>query len=189
MGLLDRFLGGGDDEEEDEEWSDETPIEETWVDEEDDDEWEEDEDWEEEEDEGPREWDTAYKFLDDALQQVGFSGCNEFVKKAMVYKINRSPMYRDRVKVGRETMQMVADTMNSINHMNGQESRGYDELADELQAANRLIDEVEQFSNKEEQMAYDIMGLAQDAIDVYANKKGGAPGNVQTSSEVSNQEL
>lgn len=187
MGLLDRFLGGSGEEEDD--GFDDEEFESTDFDEEDDEEWEEWDDPEDEEEE-LQEWDTAYKFLDDALQARGFSGANEFVAKAMVYRINKSPRFRDRFKVGNETMQMVTQTMGQMEQLQGGDGSDYEQLANELQSANKLIDEVDKFSDEEDQMVWELTNLASEFMDVYADKKGGGSGGtVQTGTKQSEQPL
>ena len=147
--------------------------------------------WEEEEFSEPeiQEWDSAYKFADDALQFYGFAGVNEWVKKAMVREINRSTLYRDRIKVGRQTMNLVNETVTEMNQLTGQNDKGYEELAHELESANRLIDEVEKFNDKEEQMVREITGVFGQFVDAYASRQQSGASGVNATTQTSQEEL
>lgn len=186
MGLMDRLLGGDSDKSDEyDEWDEEAEDDEL------DDEW--DEDWDEDEagDDEDDEWDTPYQFLDEMLQHRGFGGANEFTKKAMVYRINRSPLFRDRIKVGNQTMQMVNNTMQMQEEMfGGGSGSNYGQLAEELEEGKRLIDAVEEFGPDEEsQLAWEITGLASDFFEVWADRQGGATGAVASQTKSSDEPL
>jgi len=186
MGLLSKIkdtVTGGGEQEIEEEWE---GADEEWEDGED--EWEDDDEWEDEETEVET-WDTYYQFADDALQMRGFAGCNEFVKKAMIFKINRDPANRDRIKTGRQTMQMVGDTMEIIEGISDDGEDDWETKAEKLENAARVKSAIEDFQNKEEQMVRDIMGVARDAIDTYADRAPQQVGDVDTSTKRRDEEL
>ena len=187
MGLMDKVKGvfGGGEEEDtvDEEW-------EIGDDEFEDDDWEEDDEWEDDdEEEEMQTWDTYYQFADDALQHRGFSGVNEFVKKAMVFRINRDPANRDRIKTGRQTMQMVGDTMEIIDSIGDDDNDDWETKAEKLENAARVKSAIDDFQNKEEEMVRDIMGIAQNAVNTWADKSEMPTGSVDTTTRTSSEEL
>lgn len=186
MGLMNRIFGGGDDEEE----VLEEAIEDTW---------EEDEDWEkmedeEDEEEEIKEWDSAYDFLDDALNNNGFAGMQEFMNKAMVHKINSSVKYRDRVKVGQETMTMVSDTVEATREMGGGDSTSdWGEAAERLAEANEFKEQIDKMVDKEEMYINQMMNLADEGLDVLRDRvsstEGGPSSGVETSIREEDREL
>jgi len=108
MGLLDNFIGGGGDDEEpdvdiDEEFG-ESPMgtegppigEEGDVIDEGIDEGEEEEE--------EMAWDSAYDFAGWWLEDEGFANMRDFGEKAMMYRLERSDMYRDRIESGMRTL-------------------------------------------------------------------------------------
>lgn len=132
------------------------------------------------------EWDTAYGFSDDVIKEVGFADMQEFITKAMVYKINQSPLYRDRIESGVQSMNMITDSMNNISEMQGrfegeQGSEDYDEYVNQVRAANNLIDELDRMDGKEEQIANEVLGIARDAVDAMGNTPAGGGGSVDSS--------
>lgn len=148
--------------------------------EEEEDEFEEEEDFEEE----VREWETAYQFSDDILQQMGFDGIGEFIDKSMMYRIDQSPMYRDRIQSGLNTMNQVTHSMREMNEvrdeLGGDGSVDYKEYAEQVRGANELINEMDRLEGKEEQMANEIIGIARDAVDAMGEGKT-STGNVNSS--------
>lgn len=122
------------------------------------------------EEEPQQEWETAYAFADDAISEAGFVDVQEFIEKAMIYRINRSTMYRDRIESGIQTMNMITESMESIHSMRGRfdEKEGnedYKEYAEQVRAANDLIDEIDRMEGKEEQIAQEIISIGRDAVD------------------------
>lgn len=116
-----------------------------------------------------QEWETAYAFADDAVGNAGFVDIQEFIEKAMIYRINRSTMYRDRIESGIQTMNMITDSMENIHSMRGRfdEKEGnedYKKYAEQVRAANDLIDEIDRMEGKEEQMAQEIISIGRDAV-------------------------
>lgn len=170
MGILDKakslVSGGGDSKSEDiaegfEEEFDEESVEI---------EGEEDE----VEEEMVEEWDSAYQFSDEALKELGFDGVSEFADKAMVSRIERSPLYRDRIESGIRTMNQITDSMTRIQEvrkeLGADGSVDYSEYAEQVRGANNLINEIDRLSGREEQMANEIIGVAKDAVNAYATQ-------------------
>lgn len=125
---------------------------------------------EEPEPEPDPEWETAYQFCDDVIGEVGFVDIQEFVGKAMVYRIERSPMYRDRIESGVQTMDMITQSMENIHSMQGrfdgdENNKDYNKYVEEVRAANDLIDELDRMDGKEEQIANEVITIARDAVD------------------------
>lgn len=147
----------------------------------------EDEMMEEEEiEEETVEWDTAYQFADDFVSEVGFSGMSEFIDKAMIYRINMSPMYRDRIESGVQTMNMITSSMSEIHDVQSRfsgdkESANYNEYVEQVRAANDLIDELDRMEGREEQIADEVMGIARDAVDAMKESKTVGGGSVDSS--------
>lgn len=177
MGLIDRLMGKGQDEG-DEMFDDDF-----------DEEWEED--WEEEdEDEEMAEWDTHYDFLDSALGNSGFAGVQEFMNKAMVYKINNSVKYRDRVKIGNETMTLVRDTVETSRGMTGESSTSdWGEAAEKLKDANEFKEQIDSMIDKEEIMVNRLMNLGQETLDVVKDRYSSGDSSVSTSVRESDREI
>lgn len=163
MGILDKAkeaLGGGGKAEEQ---SFEDEFEDSSFDE------EFEQEQEETEPEPEPEWDTAYQFADDVIEEVGFVGLKEFIDKAMIYRVNMSPMYRDKIQSGVQTMDMISSSMSNIHELQGEfdseERQDYKHYADEVRAANNLIDELDRMEGKEEEMANEIIGIARDFVE------------------------
>lgn len=136
------------------------------------------------------EWETAYQFADDAIEEVGFSSLNEFIDKAMVRRIDMSPMYRDRIESGVRTMDMISDSMGNIHDLRGEYSGNegsYKEYVEEVKAANDLIDQLDRMDGKEEEMANAIIGIAKDAVDGLKDRKM-IQSNVDSTMGVSREE-
>lgn len=154
--------------------------------------WDEDEvedEWEEDEEE-EQEWDTAYRFAEDILEPDGHASMKDFGKKFMFYKCARSPMYRDRIKNGSETMQMIAKSTERFEEaMGGGDSADYGDMADKLRDANRLIDEADKVSGKEDQIVQDALGLGHELVNAIGQNAGGSPGEVNSSMKRSDREI
>lgn len=183
MGFLDSLFGGSKEDDYDEEGFVDEGFEEDM-----DDGFEEDEYEDDFGEEVEEEWDSAYKFLDDMLEMRGFSGMKEFMNKAMVHRINNSHMYRDRIAVGHETMQMINDTVRMAQGEADESMTDYEALAKQLKSANELINEVEEFTNEEDQMVWSILQTAQDGISAL-RESGRIGANTNTRTTTSQEEL
>jgi len=141
------------------------------------------------EEEVQQEWETAYQFCDEAISEAGFVDLQEFIEKAMIYRIERSTMYRDRIESGIQTMDMITSSMESIHSMRGefqQEDEGsdYGEYAEQVRAANDLIDEIDRMEGKEEEMAQEVISIAKDAVDAMGETSRNQSRNVDSSMNI-----
>ena len=183
MGLLNKVFGEDEDEEMDENpFDDEFEQEDNF----------EEEQFEEEEDEEELEWESAYAFAEDMLEADGFADMEEFILKCMMYEINKSPMYRDRIKNGVETMDMVTDSFSRMEDLRGsrQDDMGYSEFADEVKAAREVSEELDKLGGKEDAMVQEALGIGSELVDVLKQRaQGGAAHDVETSVEHTEEEI
>jgi hypothetical protein len=182
--------GGGDSSESDEmaeEWIDEVDSE---VDESDEmlgDEAEVDTEPAEEE------WDSAYRFAEDFLEMRGFASMVDFTNKCMAHKIDQSPMYRDRISNGVDTMNRITamqEQMAQIGQGNKKET-SYSDKAQKLEDANRVIDQAQKLSGEEDAMVNELIGLGHEFADAIANGQmgGNRGGDVNSNVNESNERL
>jgi len=188
MGLLDNFIGGGGDDEEpdvdiDEEFG-ESPMgtegppigEEGDVIDEGIDEGEEEEE--------EMAWDSAYDFAGWWLEDEGFANMRDFGEKAMMYRLERSDMYRDRIESGMRTLSMVNEANHQLRELRGKGSsdRDYEEMAAKIRNANEVIEGVRSLSGEDEVIVQQGMSLARDAISAIGQSAvSGNGGKVDTS--------
>ena len=195
MGLLDSAkeaigLGSGDKSESDE-------IAEEWIDEVDSEVEESDEMLEEPEEvshePAEEEWDSAYKFAEEFLEMRGFASMVDFTNKCMAYKINQSPMYRDRISNGVNTMNQITSMQEQMAQISGQsrEDSSYEEKARKLESANKVIDEAQKLSGQEDAMVNELIGVGHELAESIASRtvNGRGGGNVNSSVNKSNEEL
>lgn len=174
MGLLNDLLGGQEDEQEEDDISadfedefDEGVVEET------------------KEQQEEITWDDAADFAEFVLEKDGFTSLDEFARKAMMYRINRSPIFRDRIANGVQTMDMITDSMGQLKELREggeKEQRNYREMAQQLQAANDVIDEVDRLGGKEDQIVNEALGIGQELVGALAQR--GRGGGARTGTEV-----
>lgn len=159
---------------------------------------EEDEDFEEdgefeeeiEEDNEEMVWGSAHDFSDWALEKKGFSNKKEFVLKVMCYRINNSMKFRDQIKNGKETMNMVESAMTSVDSIKGEDSSDPEVLAEKISGYNKLQDELDDFNDREEQMIEAAIQTAQDfASGLAGSNMGNSVRNIDTSITESNEEI
>lgn len=195
MGLFDKAkekvgLGGDDKSEADE-------IADDWVDEVDSEVSESDGEMEpnieEEQEPEMREWDSAYKFAEEYLETRGFASMVDFTNKCMAYKINQSPQYRDRIANGVDTMNRVSSMQESLRSVKGDDggSKNMAEKAEELKAANEVIDQAQKLSGEEDAMVRDMIGLGEDVLQAMTEGQTGGTtgGNVRSSVDSVNEEM
>jgi len=136
----------------------------------------------------PDEWDSAYKFADWYLSDEGFADMLDFGEKAMMYKLQNSPMYRDRIETGLGTMESIRSAKENLQAIRGEESESsdYEELADKVEDADRLISGIRSLSGEDELVVQQGMAIAQEAIGAIASKGSGSGGggNVEADSRV-----
>lgn len=190
MGLTDSIKGAlgmngdGEDEEstESEEWMDEVDSEVETV---------EggmgDEEYEMETEPAEQEWDSAYRFAEEYLEMRGFSSMVDFTTKCMAYKINHSPMFRDRISHGVQTMNQISSMQQQIRQMRGEDNQGtdYEAMADKLEGANRVIDQTQKLAGEEEAMVNDIMALGHELVGTLGEQRQQRIDQQQIDSDVS----
>lgn len=192
MGFLDKAksavgIGEGEKSEADEiaeDWVDDVEAEVEQSDE------EMESDFEEEEEQEMREWDSAYRFAEEYLEVRGFASMTDFTNKCMAYKINQSPMYRDKIANGVDTMNRISsmhDQLSSIQGGGG-EGKNMKQKAEELKAANEVIDEAQKLSGEEDAMVRDVIGLGEDLVNVLAENRGEVPNTGNVNANVSRRE-
>lgn len=194
MGIFDKAksavgIGNGD-------GSDAETIEEQWAEEVETDMSHEDEMMEPEEDDWDdetQEWDSAYRFCEDFLEARGFADMMDFINSCMAYKIDQSPKYRDRLKHGVRTMNQVSAATEELRAIKGEDNNGLNlsERAEELKAANEVINQADKLDGKEEEMVSEAMSIARDLADGLAQNvaSGGGGGNVQSSMNHHEEEM
>lgn len=141
----------------------------------------------EQEDDIPEEWDSAYDFSGWYLSDEGFADMVDFGEKAMMYKLERSPMYRDRIETGLNTLGAIREAKDNLDSIKGKDSGSsdYEELADKVEDADRLISGVRSLSGEDELVVQQGMAIAQEAVGAIANRNsGGGGGNVNAESRV-----
>jgi hypothetical protein len=183
MGLMDSIFGSKEEEEDEVDFSDEFEDEQ----EEDEDLFEEQEDDEEEE----LVWDSAYAFGEDMLEADGFADMGEFIRKAMMHKVNRSPLYRDRIQHGVETMDMVTNSVERIGDLRGsrQSDPDYSQFVDEVKAARELSDELDRLDGREDEIINEVIGIANEAVGVMKERSQQPEGMVETGVEQTGEEI
>jgi len=195
MGMMDSIksvFGGGDKNK-----SESDEMAEDWIDEVDSEVQESDEALEEETEvetePAEEEWDSAYQFAEEFLELRGFASMMDFTNKCMAYKINQSPMYRDRISNGVDTMNRITTMQEQMAQIGGGDKSepSYQEQAEKLKAANELIDQADKLSGKEDAMVNEIMSIGRDLADVavQSNANRGSGGSVDSSVNQFDEEL
>jgi tRNA uridine 5-carbamoylmethylation protein Kti12 len=174
MGLLGRAkdaVGMGDDGDEsiaeEEEWGSEVDVV---------DEGEElgDEDFEEDVDQDPEldeTWDSAYMFVGDMVTKAGFTDMVDFIDHAMYHEIEKSPMYRDRIQSGVQTMNQISTVKQEMQQVSGESGMDLESRAETLSNANQVISEVEKLKGEDEQFMREVTGLAREYANLWKNQQ------------------
>jgi len=176
-------IGGGDKSESDE-------MAEDWIDEVDSEVTESDEMLDEEDgmetEPAEEEWDSAYKFAEEFLEMRGFASMMDFTNKCMAFKINHSPMYRDRISNGVDTMNRITTMQEQMAQIGGggQKEESYQQKAEKLKHANQVIDQADKLSGKEDAMVNEIMGIGRDLADAMVSQDGPIAGRGNVDSTV-----
>lgn len=144
---------------------------------------------EHEEEPGP--WDSAYDFADWWLEDEGFADMTDFGEKAIMYKLQRSPMFRDRIQTGLETLSSVRKAKENLEGIRGNDTSAtdYGELADKVEDADRLISGVRSLSGEDEMVVQQGLGLAREAIQAIGNRTAQGTGSVDTETEVVDESI
>lgn len=123
-----------------------------------------------EEEEPEMEWDNPYQFAGDMLEPDGFANMSDFIVKAMYYECSNSPLYRDRLKQGAQTIDMVSSSVQSIKSLQGGDGGSdYGEMAEKLEDMDRAVQAAESLSGKEDQIIQDGMNIAREAVQAIGN--------------------
>ena len=191
MGLLskakDAISGGGSDPDEDVDIDDMFKEGESIEDSEDEDDSIEEDVVEEEEpgEEEQMEWESAYDFAEWWLEDDGFADLQEFGEKAMMMKLQNSPMYRDRIETGVNTLATINEAKQHLQQLKGEGGgpTDYSEMADKLEDADRVIQATRSLSGEDEMVVQQGMGLAKSAIEAIGSRVNEGGGNVESSIE------
>lgn len=142
----------------------------------------EDEDGGEEE---QMEWESAYDFAEWWLEDDGFADLQEFGEKAMMMKLQNSPMYRDRIETGVNTLATINEAKQHLQQLKGEGggANDYGEMADKLEDADRVIQATRSLSGEDEMVVQQGMGLAKSAIEAIGSRVNEGGGNVESSIE------
>lgn len=137
------------------------------------------------------EWDSAYQFAEEFLEEDGFADMQEFINKAMMYRVEQSPLFRDRIKSGVETMGMITSSMRDVKELKGEFSSesDYEQFAQDIRAANQIMDELDRLGGKEEQLANEILGLGYQVVDALNTRNSPVGGGVETGIERTSEEI
>lgn len=139
------------------------------------------------------EWDSAYKFAEEFLEVRGFASMVDFTNKCMAFKINKSPMYRDRISNGVNTMNQITSMQEQMSQIGGgnKKETSYEEKARKLESANKVIDEAQKLSGQEDAMVNELIGVGHELAESLAHRtaanRGG--GDVNSSVSKSDEEL
>lgn len=117
-----------------------------------------------------QEWDSAYDFVDDHVTQAGFTDMVDFIEHCMYEEIDRSPMFRDRVQSGVRTVNQVGDLSDSLESMRGGNEMDLENRAEQVKAANDLIDQMDKLEGEEDQIVREAMGIARQYADVFEER-------------------
>jgi len=133
------------------------------------------------------EWDSAYKFAEEFLKMRGFASMTDFANKCMAMKINQSPLYRDRISNGVDTMNRITTMQEQMAQIGGgnQKQTSYKEQADKLKGANEVINQADKLSGKEDAMVNEAMSLGHELVDAIAQGKVGGGRGSDVDSSVS----
>ena len=137
------------------------------------------------EEEEEMEWDSAYDFAGWWLEDEGFANMRDFGEKAMMYRLERSDMYRDRIESGMRTLAMVNDANEQLRQLKGEDTgrKDYGEMAEKINNANEVIEGVRSLSGEDEVIVQQGMSLAQDAIAAIGSRAQSSGGSVDTDME------
>lgn len=144
----------------------------------------------EEEDEEPGPWENAYRFSEYMLEPHGFTSMKDFGEKAMMHRISRSPMFRNRIQSGLQTLNMIEDAVDSVRNIKDEGgSKSWEEKANELRAANDVMSEVKTLSGEEEQLINSGFVLARDLVDAIGDRGVRSGRDVSTGIEETQEEI
>lgn len=117
-----------------------------------------------------QEWDSAYDFVGDHITQAGFVDMVDFIEHAMYSEVEKSPMYRDRIQNGLQTVNQVGDLKETLSRVQGGNEMNLQKKATQVENANKLIDEIGSLQGEDEQMVREITGIAKRYADIAEQK-------------------
>jgi len=133
------------------------------------------------EEEEPKDWDTAYRFAEEMLEPDGHANMMDFANSFMFHKVSQSPMFRDRIQHGTETINSVASAKERMDKMKGRRGEtNFEEMAEKMEAANRAIDAADKLGGREEAMMQDAMALGTELVQVAADAVQNSGGRVDS---------
>lgn len=130
-----------------------------------------------------QEWDNAYEFAMEHLEEYFTSGA-ELAPKIMAYDVERSDLYRDRIQSGVNTINSITSSVEDLKALKGDsQERNWEEKAEKLSAANEVIDSVDKLSGREDQIVDEVLGVAKEGVEAFAERSasGGTDADVDTS--------
>lgn len=168
MGLLDRIIGGNSDDTDDVEFEEEEDDDEVELVGEDN----ETVDADDSEDEQVEEYSSAYDYSYSLIEPDGHASMKDFIEKVMYLKCRNSNMYRDRISNGVETIDSITTSAESIKRLRGNDDddTDWEEAANKLESANRVIDGVDKLSGEEDMIVREGIGLAKDFVEAYSSR-------------------
>jgi len=139
----------------------------------------------------PQEWESAYKFAEWYLEDEGFADMIDFGEKAMMHKMQGSPMFRDRIQSGLGMVTSIREAKDNIEQIRGNDTGAsdYGELADKVEDADRLISGIRSLSGEDEMLVQQGMGLAQEAISAFAERGAGSVGDANVETRTSSDRI
>lgn len=135
-------------------------------------------------------WDSAYQFSEEMLEVDGFASMMDFTEKYMFYKVQRSPLFRDRINEGVQTLEAVTTAQQQMQEIQGG-SQDLEEMADQLESASKAIDAADKISGKEDQMVSDALNLGRDLVKIGGEQivNNGSGGGVDSSVTETDREI
>lgn len=187
MGFMSKLFGGGGNDDDGDEFveEDEFVEGEGWDDE---DEWGEEEEYEQE----VMEWDSAYQFAAEMLEEQGFTSMNDFVAKSMFRRVRQSPEFRDRIESGVSTIDKLARTKQQMAELRGGGGgTDWEEVATKMESADRAIQAADSMSGKEDMMVQQALAVGSRLADSFAKGRvqQRAGGDVDASMNVNEDRL
>lgn len=135
------------------------------------------------------EWDSAYAFAEEFLEPRGFSDGKDFAAKVMMHEIEKSPLYRDRIKTGVNTINQITQATEQLREVRGgSEGMDLEGMATKVESANKVIREVESLEGKEDKMYQEIMGLGHKFAENLMARQA-SPGGVDAEVNEHDEEL
>lgn len=145
----------------------------------------------ESEEEEKMEWDSAYDFAEWWLEDEGFADLVEFGEKAMMQRMENSPMFRDRIASGLDTLNSINEAKTTLDEIAGSDTkeRDIEDMAERLRAANEVISATKSLNGQDEMMMRQGMELARDAVEAIGGSVNIGSSNVDARMEQSEERI